>query len=807
VEETSPPPFPSAADLAERVPRYERWELVSRTNMSSVYSAHDRKVHGRKVAVKVILPQIAYIPDVRERFVRETRTTASLRHHNIIDIIGLTEDDQDLLYLVMPYIDGPDLSALVEREGRPLEPARALHIVRQAAKALDHAHRSGVVHRDVKPANILVYGEDEHVYLCDFGIALVESEPRLTDPGNSPGSPGYAPPERYGVLPAAPGRTQSRRQAEPGEPGGLGESGELARLASGRREDVYGLGAVLGYCLTGQAPSGASWPLPRGPVGQVVRKAMSTAPEDRYDSCAALVADLEQAVRDHPRLRALHTVGAAIHGPLGPVRRAVGAAARAGRARPKRLIAVSAAMLLLAAAVALHSPVDHGPGKGELARIPAAFRTDCTSVDDDAGAGLSDASAVLSCRHAGQGLVFSLFDTSAVLDDAYTAAVKGAGIMHGSGDCTVAIGAEHRYPGAGPERGRVLCYERDGQADFLWTDDSLLTIAQADRKESDDLALASSWTSWVGLPAFPTAAEKSLMDLVQLDYCRRTPAGDFDVYRNVLAAIDCSSPGDGADQVTYYRFGDPVSLRGAHDGDATRVKAPAGKNCADNSAPGFLGDVTMDLRSVVVGDQLCYTDQYKLPVVEWTEEPLLVMGRATGSDQMALAAWWRGYFGYAAPTEQLVTTVNQRATPVFPDAREQALLTRIPASSRVDCMRPSPSQIVDNVGRTPVEAAVVCGPTLGAGIVFYYQLDDAVAMNAVYARNSDISGPDCTTQPADFLGGAPYSKPGVSGRLGCASNDGSRWLVWTDDQLDILAFAFEGNDRLLDWWRSDAGPV
>ncbi len=765
--------------MASLLPRYKEWRQLSRTGMSAVYLATDTKLRGRRVAVKVLDPGLAHRPDYRRRFIRETHIIASLRHHNIIDIIGMTEDGEELLYLVMPYIEGPDLRTLLYEEGKPLQPARMVHIVRQVAKALDHTHRKDVVHRDVKPANILVDGEDEHVYLCDFGISLVRGDDRLTRFGPSPGTPDYAPPERYQRVDAPP--DVADRAAPP----------DVAGPVPDPREDVYSLGVVVRDCLAG-GPSSAGTVLPK-PFDRIVSKATSWDPGQRYDSCGALVADLEQALNRRRMPQVADTVNRSA--------RVARSAFDTVRARP-----LVAAGVVLAALAAVGVPllIGGGPDDGQLDRVPAEFRAHCAAAD--ASAGSPGASDVLSCAHGGQTVVFSLFDGSSGLDDAYTRAVRQSGVTGDSGDCTAAVGAEHRYPQAGKERGRVLCFEHSGRTDFVWTDESERTIAQAEGRDTDQPGLAPAWASWVGLPAFPTAAEKSLIDLVHLTNCHRTPAGAVDVYRNVSAAVDCDPSGDGANAVTYYRFDDLAALKSAHTGDAARVNAPAGVDCSDGTAPGHLGDHALDMRSVVVGDLLCYLDKRKAPVLEWTEEPLLVLGRATGTTSAKLAGWWRGYFGFEAPTSQLATAVDRQATPAFPDASEQALLSHVPASSRVDCMRPPQEQITANVGTAPV-TAVVCGPTRGSSIVFYYQFDDAAAMNGAYARNTDISGPDCTTHPADFHGDAPYSKSGAHGRLACATVSGHHSLAWTDNTLEILTLAYGGDDQLLDWWRFDAGPV
>ena len=236
--------------------------------------------------------------------------------------------------------------------------------------------------------------------------------------------------------------------------------------------------------------------------------------------------------------------------------------------------------------------------------------------------------------------------------------------------------------------------------------------------------------------------------------------------------------------------------------------APAGVYC-DGETPGFRGDSKLDLRSAPIGSLLCYRTRSETPVIEWRLEPLLLMGRVTGPDPTQLSGWWNDYYGSGPPTSELVAAINKQADPDFPSPPERALLRHVPTPSSVDCMRTPRSQIERNVKSTPV-AAVVCGPTPGAGIVFYYQFDDSAALRDDYRRNTDISGPDCTKRPKDFVGDAPYKRGGTTGRLACGmSPNGNPYLIWTDDRRKIIVFAFSGTNRtsLVDWWRSGAGPI
>jgi hypothetical protein len=480
------------------------------------------------------------------------------------------------------------------------------------------------------------------------------------------------------------------------------------------------------------------------------------------------------------------------------------------RLRRRRVLAVAAAivvLVLVVLAVVVALGTDDTPSDAQLARVPASLRANCHITDS--ATGYARASAVLTCSTASQSVQISLFDQQSTMDSAYADAIHQSGVSRSTDDCTITTGAEHRYPSTGIDpTGRVLCYSQDSETNFVWTNDHALTIARASRRSTDDLGLEPLWASWVGLPAYPTNDEQMLVNMVDLQHCRRALAGNLDAYRDLLAAIECDSSGQGADTVSYYKFANLDALARAHDHDVANVHAPLGVYCGDGTAPGFVGDQRLDLRGADIGDLLCYRDQHNTPVIEWTFDPLLVTGRATGADPTPLASWWRGYFGYSPPTAQLVAAANAEAKPSFPTGQEKALLNHIPQSSRVNCMRPSQHQIETNIGQAKA-TAIVCGPTRGASIVFYYQFNDAASMNAAYARNNDISLTDCTTQPTDFHGNAPYSRNGTSGQLGCGKNSNGPYLIWTNDQLEIATMVFGGADPaiLLDWWRSDAGPM
>ena len=255
---------------------YRTEAVIGRGGMGVVYRAQDMRLR-RTVALKVMAPELARDERFRERFVRESELAMSLEHPNVVPIHDAGEAD-GRLYLVMRCVEGTDLRALLRAEGA-LAPERTLAIVRQVADALDAAHARGLVHRDVKPSNVLL-DANEHVYLADFGLTrrLSDDGSRLGDSA-SLGTPAYLAPEQIEGRPVD------------------------------GRADVYALGCLLYECLTGEPPfSGGSrlavaWAhleedppsasernpqLPQA-IDPVLRKAMAKEPEDRHTTCTELV--------------------------------------------------------------------------------------------------------------------------------------------------------------------------------------------------------------------------------------------------------------------------------------------------------------------------------------------------------------------------------------------------------------------------------------------------------------------------------------------------------------------------------------
>ena len=252
--------------------------VAGRGGMGLVYRARQRRP-DRIVALKVIVPELAADPVFRERFERESNLAAEIEHPNVIPVYEIGEDD-DLLYIAMRFITGVDLGALLKQSG-PLPPERATRLIAQVGDALDAAHARGLVHRDVKPGNVLIDASD-HVYLTDFGLTKRTSETHgMTATGMFVGTVDYIAPEQI-----------------------------EGRHIDGRA-DIYSLGCVLYEVLSGTVPFPRDSDIPKifahvndppprlqnvpPSLADVVERAMAKRPEDRYRSAgeftrAALVA-------------------------------------------------------------------------------------------------------------------------------------------------------------------------------------------------------------------------------------------------------------------------------------------------------------------------------------------------------------------------------------------------------------------------------------------------------------------------------------------------------------------------------------
>jgi serine/threonine protein kinase len=180
-----------------RIVGYRLDEAIGRGGMAIVFRAFDESLN-RQVAVKILAPELALDEDFRQRFIRESQLAAQVDHPHIIPVFAAGEAD-GVLYIAMRYVPGGDVGSLIRREGA-LPAARAAAIISSMAAALDAAHEAGLVHRDVKPTNMLVDvrpGYPDHIYLSDFGIAKsASSTSGLTQTGSFLGTLEYSAPEQ-----------------------------------------------------------------------------------------------------------------------------------------------------------------------------------------------------------------------------------------------------------------------------------------------------------------------------------------------------------------------------------------------------------------------------------------------------------------------------------------------------------------------------------------------------------------------------------------------------------------------------------
>ncbi|WP_155371537.1 protein kinase domain-containing protein [Catellatospora vulcania] len=261
--------------------RYTLQTLIARGGMGEVWSADDT-VLARRVAVKVLLPNLAADPGFAARFRAEAQAMAALSDPGIVEIYDYGQAD-GIAYLVMQFVEGESLLSLVRRVG-PLEPARAMRLLAQAADAIHAAHLQGIVHRDVKPANLLLR-PDGRLALTDFGIARIVAADRLTAAGEIFGTASYLAPE------------------------------QVTGSDIGPATDVYALGVVAYEMLTQRRPFAGDTPfavaiqhvnepppeLPPSvpePVRALVMRAMAKDPADRWPSAAALSQAASAAMRE-----------------------------------------------------------------------------------------------------------------------------------------------------------------------------------------------------------------------------------------------------------------------------------------------------------------------------------------------------------------------------------------------------------------------------------------------------------------------------------------------------------------------------
>lgn len=275
--------------------KYEIIDRIGRGGMAEVYRGYHPSL-DRYVAVKLLHPFLADDPEFKDRFENEARNVAKLKHPNIVQVYDFDYDvEGESYYMVMELINGPTLKDRLldlTGDGRAFPIHETIRIIKSATDALDYAHQRSMIHRDVKPANLML-DEDGRVVLTDFGIAKIVTGTQFTASGGMVGTPAYMAPEQ-----------------------GLGEAGD-------ERSDIYSLGVILFQLLTGRLPYDADTPLAiilkhlndplpnpcqlnpeiSEEMSNVIRKALAKEPEDRYQTARAFGDDLARLDKSGQRRR------------------------------------------------------------------------------------------------------------------------------------------------------------------------------------------------------------------------------------------------------------------------------------------------------------------------------------------------------------------------------------------------------------------------------------------------------------------------------------------------------------------------
>ncbi|MBQ4075456.1 MAG: protein kinase [Clostridia bacterium] len=310
--------------------RYELVEFVGKGGMAIVYRAIDHRT-GHSVAVKILQPEFNQDAEFLGRFEREAMTASKMSHHNIVNLLDVGQD-KEIRFLVMEYVRGRTLKEVIRQKGA-LPPAVAAQIGIRILSALQHAHNNGIIHRDIKPQNILVHS-DGHIKVADFGIARVAGSNTISTEDSVMGSVHYFSPEQA--------------------------KGESVTNVS----DLYSVGVTLYEMMTGQPPFDGETPVaialqhigtkakPMGEINpavppameRVVEKAMEKRPEKRYQNALEMAQDLQRALQEPDGT----WLGRLPDKPI-PVMSTPTGKQRALKKRKRRLYAMGAALAVAAA--------------------------------------------------------------------------------------------------------------------------------------------------------------------------------------------------------------------------------------------------------------------------------------------------------------------------------------------------------------------------------------------------------------------------------------------------------------------------
>jgi len=636
--------LPSAGEVGAKLPRFRIERQIGQGGMSVVYLAEDLgPLQRKRVAIKVLAPGLAADESFRARFVRESQIVANLEHPHVIPVYDAGADGS-LLYLVMRYIDGPDLRALLHSTG-PMPLPRVVSFIGQIAGALDAAHRQGLVHRDVKPANVLVdrAGEhDEHCYLCDFGITKsTASAETLTGAGQFVGTLDYIAPEQIEGRPLDP------------------------------RTDVYALGCVVYQLLTGSVP----YPLetdmakmlahvrepppsvrPVRPdlapnVDEVIARAMAKNPDDRFASCGDLARALSGTTVS--AARPVADAEATVTRDAIPIQPATVPAAPS-RTHPPTPVLVAAgvgALVLLLIVVLVLSGGGGFPSGNEKAlvtKVPVGERNSCKRQSGRP----AGSTAAIRCTAKGGESTYTLaaYATRAAVDAAFLREVKDSPVPVGqhTGDCAEFNEEVHPFSNRKGQSGQLLCFRRGtAESVLVWTDPASPVLGRVSRPDDHDIEQYQWWVAFVDRPesdTFPDSKEQALLDKLSAtirDSCHR---GDLQ-HTDSEATVTCT-PSEGPPQVSYTSFGDKAALDAAYAGvlDSKAI----GRDTGDANGCPSEGEYIYNATQAVGGRRVCF---FEGPVARLTltEDTQLVLAEAVGANGDAAPLYDWEHSGAALP--------------------------------------------------------------------------------------------------------------------------------------------------------------
>ncbi len=463
---------------------YRLTRLLGRGGMGEVYEA-EHTVKQWTVALKLMSHTFSQDPVFRKRMEREARITGRLLEPHVVPIHDYGEIDGQL-YLEMRLIEGADLDSLLEREG-PLAAPRAVAIIHQVASALDAAHAAGVTHRDVKPQNILITGDD-FAYLVDFGIASAKTDEKLTQLGTAVGTLKYMAPERF--------------------------SSDYSSDDVTSRADVYALACVLYECLTGTPPYGADGtgalvgahltaPIPKPSAhgsgvspafDAVIAGGMAKDPNERYPTAGALAAAahsaLSSAEREHAETILQRSDIAAISPPRKRTRWPVLAAAAVVAAA---ICAVGVWLVLTPA-----SPHPHRAGIGKTAPPSTAAPNDdqtrlisllppgylpgtCTPATPESGSIWVHAVAMVTCGQNTQPggpsrATYGLFATPYRLKKAFDDDIGNVSLVNCPGEGRSPV-SWHYDETPNDKAGLIACGTYNTHPNVIWSNDARLMLS------------------------------------------------------------------------------------------------------------------------------------------------------------------------------------------------------------------------------------------------------------------------------------------------------------------------------------------